>query len=160
MVGAAGLLWLSTRPDERDISGYVGKIAVLGVGGVALGLAMSLSATLGTLVVRSARGAMAAAILLTAVASLAGIWVLTAHAPDGGVATSVRGWSDDIGILGIVEDFEQAVPTVAFGVGVLVAQLLALFLTHRSHTRPPALASETETGENETTREIPAQRAA
>jgi hypothetical protein len=151
LAGAAVLLWLSARPDETAVSGYIASTSALAGAGAALGLAITLSATMSTLIEDSLRGAAAAAVLLVSLAVFAGLWVLAAHAPTGVVTRDVRNWTGDVGILGIVDDLEQVTPTVAFGVGVLLASLLALVVSDRRRTTKTRITRSTRVADAETT---------
>ena len=70
-------------------------------------------------------------------ALIAGGWVLIAAQPDGG--SRVNGWSDDLGIDGLVGDLSTAWPAIAFAIGLVFG------LTFDTTGSPRRLRRETDT---------------
>jgi len=115
---AAGLLvWLATQIDDGSNGGYWSVYGLL----AAAGLAMAFSQILGGWTKwgwpRLSLNVFLIAFLPVLVATG---WVVIAHQPDANWFRShVLGWSDDIGILGLVRDLTEYVAVLAFGVGLV-----------------------------------------
>jgi len=115
--GAIALIWGASQVsgNERN-GGYWAMLALVG----AAGLVMAISQVVGGWTKFGVPRISGNVLLLAFVPTLivAG-WVLVAHQPDSGLfRNDVRGWSDDLGILNLVTDFDTLVPALAFLIGL------------------------------------------
>jgi hypothetical protein len=116
--GAAGLLvWLATQIGEGTNGGYWAVYGLI----AAAGLTMALSQLLGGWTKWGWPRLSANVFLLGFIPVLiAAGWVLLATQPDANwLRDHIRGWSDDIGIQGLVADLGEYVSVLAFGIGLV-----------------------------------------
>ena len=120
LLGAAGalvLIWLAAQLSGDAGNGeYWAMLAIV----AAAGLAMAFSQLLGGWTKFGLPRISLPVFLLAFVPTLVvGGWILAAHQPDAGFfRNDIRGWSDDIGVLGLVTDFDTLLPALAFLIGL------------------------------------------
>jgi len=110
------LIWLASQVGDSDNPAYWGMLGLV----AAAGLVMAFSQLLGGWTKFGMPRISGNVLLLAFVPTLvvAG-WILLAHQPDSGFfRNDIRGWSDDIGLLGLVMDFESLLPALAFLAGL------------------------------------------
>jgi hypothetical protein len=114
---AVALVWSASQVSGNEQNG--GYWAMLGLVAAA-GLVMALSQLVGGWTKFGVPRISGNVLLLAFVPTLiVGGWVLIAHQPDSGLfRNDVRGWSDDIGVLNLVMDFDTLVSALAFLVGL------------------------------------------
>src|SRR4051794_29077036 len=120
LLGAAGaglLVWLATQVDDGSTGGYWAVYGLI----AAAGLLMAFSQILGGWTKWGwPRLSLNVFLLGFLPVLIAAGWVVVAHQPDANWFRShVLGWSDDIGILGLVRDLTEYVAVLAFGVGLV-----------------------------------------
>ncbi|HKG44215.1 MAG TPA: hypothetical protein VKB10_08235 [Gaiellaceae bacterium] len=120
LLGAAvaGLLvWLATQVAEGSNGGYWGVYGLI----AAAGLVMALSQILGGWTKWGWPRLSVNVFLIGFIPVLvAAGWVLLATQPEANwFRDHVRGWSNDIGIQGLVADLGEVVPVLAFGIGLV-----------------------------------------
>jgi hypothetical protein len=119
-VGAAGfLIWLATLFELDQTSEFWSAMGLVAAGGLALGLSQLFGGwTKWGLPVLSP-GVFLLAFLPTGVIVA---WILMATQPQGGWQQErLSNWSDDMGILGFVEDMSVFGAVLAFGLGLVLA---------------------------------------
>jgi hypothetical protein len=120
LIGAAAavaLIWSASQVSGAEQNG--GYWAMLGLVAAA-GLVMALSQVVGGWTKFGVPRISGNVLLIAFVPTLivAG-WVLVAHQPDSGqLRNDVRGWSDDLGLLNVVMDFDTLVSALAFLIGL------------------------------------------
>jgi len=135
LIGAAGavvLIWLASQINGNESNGAYWAMAGL----IALaGLAMAFSQLLGGWTKFGIPRISGNVLLLAFVPTLVvGGWILLAHQPDSALfRNDFRGWSDDLGLLGLVMDFQTVLPALAFLVGLTFGMS---FDTTGPRTRP------------------------
>jgi hypothetical protein len=120
LLGAAAagfLVWLATQIGEGTNGGYWAVYGLI----AAAGLTMALSQLLGGWTKWGWPRLSANVFLLGFIPVLvAAGWVLLATQPDANwLRDHIRGWSDDIGIQGLVADLGEYVSVLAFGIGLV-----------------------------------------
>jgi hypothetical protein len=119
LIGAAAalvLIWLAAKVGEGSNSEYWATFGLV----AAAGLAMAFSQILGGWTKFGLPRISGNVLLLGFVPALVvGGWILMAHQPDSGfLRNDLRGWSDDLGLLGLVTDFGDLLPAIAFLLGL------------------------------------------
>jgi CubicO group peptidase (beta-lactamase class C family) len=119
-VAAAGfLIWLATLFDLGETGEFWGAMGLLGAAGLALGLSQIFGGWTKWGIPVLSPGVFLLAFVPTAI--IVG-WILLATQPEGGWQQSrLQGWSDDIGILGFVEDMGIFGAALALGLGLVLA---------------------------------------
>jgi CubicO group peptidase (beta-lactamase class C family) len=119
-VAAAGfLIWLATLFDLGETGEFWGAMGLLGAAGLALGLSQIFGGWTKWGIPVLSPGVFLLAFVPTAI--IVG-WILLATQPEGGWQQSrLQGWSDDIGILGFVEDVGIFGAALALGLGLVLA---------------------------------------
>ena len=114
---AGFLVWLATQIGEGTNDGYWGVYGLI----AAAGLIMALSQILGGWTKWGWPRLSLNVFLIAFVPVLvAAGWVLLATQPDANwFREHVRGWSNDIGVQGLVADLGEYVPVLAFGIGLV-----------------------------------------
>ncbi|HET7647163.1 MAG TPA: hypothetical protein VFK17_01270 [Gaiellaceae bacterium] len=132
LIGAAiagVLLWVAAaHVDRTTFGGYWAAYCIVAAAGLVFGLSQ----------LRGTGGHPPAMLLLgfLPVLIVAG-WVIVAMQPNSSwLATHVRSWSDDIGILDVVRAVGTWLGVLAFGIGATLAGVLEPF--GRRHTHEPA----------------------
>jgi hypothetical protein len=119
--GIAGfLLWLGANTvSGEDVSVGEHWLALLLIG--AAGLTMALSQLLGGWTKWGWPRVSANVFLIAFVPVLiVGGWVLAFAEPaDAWLGDNVRSWSDDLGIVGLMEDLTAVIPAIAFAIGLV-----------------------------------------
>jgi hypothetical protein len=116
--GAAGLLiWLATQTGDQTTGDYWALYGLL----AAAGLALALSQLLGGWTKWGWPRISSGVFLLGFVPVLiAGGWILLAHQPsDNWFQETAVNWAGDIGLGGLVDDFEALLPALALGIGLV-----------------------------------------
>jgi len=122
-VAAAGLLlWLATQilpedPSAASAGEYWASFGVV----AAAGLVIALSQLLGGWTKWGWPRISGNVFLLGFLPALVvGGWILAAQEPgDAWLGRHVRGWTDDLGLEGLVNDLELMIPAIAFGIGLV-----------------------------------------
>ena len=119
-VAAAGfLIWLATLFDLGETGEFWGAMGLLGAAGLALGLSQIFGGWTKWGIPVLSPGVFLLAFVPTAIIVS---WILLATQPEGGWQQSrLEGWSDDIGILGFVEDMGIFGAALALGLGLVLA---------------------------------------
>lgn len=134
-VAAAGaLLWLATWMRDAERGEYWAAIGLY----AAAGLVLALSQLLGGWTKWGMPRVSPEVLVLGFLPALAaGGWVIAAHEPSGWFAETLPGWSEDIGVGGLVDLLVEAVPAIALGIGLVFG------LTFDTHGPvPPPVADE------------------
>jgi hypothetical protein len=110
-------VWLATQVGDESTGDYWLAMALV----AAAGLALAFSQLLGGWTKWGWPRISTSVFLLGFLPALvAGVWLLLAHQPnDEWFRGDILGWSSDIGVGGLVEDFAPFLPVVAFGLGLL-----------------------------------------
>jgi hypothetical protein len=117
---AGALLWVAAAHIDRTTSGgYWAAYGIVAAAGLAFGLSQ----------LRGAGGHPPAMLLLGFLPVLvAAGWVIVAMQPNSSwLATHVRSWSGDIGILDVVHSVATWLGVLAFGIGATLAAVLEPF---------------------------------
>ena len=119
-VAAAGfLIWLATLFDLGETGEFWGAMGLIAAAGLALGLSQIFGGWTKWGIPVLSPGVFLLAFVPTAI--IVG-WILLATQPEGGWQQSrLQGWSDDIGILGFVEDMGIFGAALALGLGLVLA---------------------------------------
>ena len=114
---AGVLIWLATQVGDDSTAGYWGKYALVG----AAGLTLALSQLLGGWTKWGLPKLSAAVFLIGFLPVLVvGGWMLVAHQPEGAsFRGDVVGWSNDMGVKWLVDDFREYLPVIAFAIGLV-----------------------------------------
>jgi hypothetical protein len=119
LIGAACallLIWLATQIGTEDNPAYWAALGLV----AGAGLVMAFSQLLGGWTKFGIPRISGNVLLLAFVPTLVVTgWILLAHQPDTELfRNDVRGWSDDVGLLGFVMDFRNFLPALAFLTGL------------------------------------------
>jgi hypothetical protein len=120
LLGAAGalvLIWIATqiRGDEGNPS-YWAMVGLVALAGLVMAFSQLLGGWTKFGVPRISGNVLLLAFVPTLVVTG---WILLAHQPDSDLfRNDIRGWSDDLGLLGLVMDFENLLPALAFLTGL------------------------------------------
>jgi CubicO group peptidase (beta-lactamase class C family) len=119
-VAAAGfLIWLATLFDLGETGEFWGAMGLVAAAGLALGLSQIFGGWTKWGIPVLSPGVFLLAFVPTAI--IVG-WILLSTQPEGGWQQSrLQGWSDDIGILGFVEDMGIFGAALALGLGLVLA---------------------------------------
>jgi CubicO group peptidase (beta-lactamase class C family) len=119
-VAAAGfLIWLATLFDLGETAEFWGAMGLVAAAGLALGLSQIFGGWTKWGIPVLSPGVFLLAFVPTAI--IVG-WILLTTQPEGGWQQSrLQGWSDDIGILGFVEDMGIFGAALALGLGLVLA---------------------------------------
>lgn len=119
-VGIAGfLIWLASRFALDDTEEFWVAMGLVATGGLALGLSQLFGGWTKWGMPVLSPGVFFLAFVPTA---LAVGWILLATQPQGGWQQGrLEGWSDDIGVLGFVQDVGLFAPALALGLGLVLA---------------------------------------
>src|SRR5918996_2643009 len=119
-VAAAGfLVWLATLFDLGETGEFWGAMGLLGAAGLALGLSQIFGGWTKWGIPVLSPGVFLLAFVPTAI--IVG-WILLTAQPEGGWQQSrLEGWSDDISILGFVQDMGLFGAALALGLGLVLA---------------------------------------
>lgn len=123
VVIAGALLWYVPHFNRWTTGGYWGVMTLMGAAGAVIGFSQ----------LRGSRGSATArfVFVLVPVAVVTG-WVLLASQPQRNwVRDHVRAWSEDLGIDGVVDNLDNHVAVVAFGLGVIFGVRFDLRLLRR-----------------------------
>jgi hypothetical protein len=120
VLGAAGagvLIWLATQTGDSSNGSYWAEYGLY----AAAGLVMALSQLLGGWTKWGwPRVSLNVFLWAFIPVLIAAGWILLAHQPTGNWFRShVLSWSSDIGIRGLVDDLREAIPVLAFGIGLV-----------------------------------------
>ena len=78
-------------------------------------------------------------------ALIVGGWIIAAQEPGNGwLGDEVRGWSDDIGIDGLVDDLGLMIPAIAFGIGLVFGLTFDTTGPRSARTKPVPAAGARE----------------
>src|SRR3954454_2536068 len=119
LLGAAGaglLVWLATQVDRGSNGGYWAQYGLV----AAAGLVMAFSQILGGWTKWGVPRVSPYVFVLGFVPVLVvGGWILLAHQPHTGFFRgTINGWSNDLGIDGVVGDFADMLPALSFLIGL------------------------------------------
>jgi hypothetical protein len=119
LIGAAGallLIWFASQVGADDNPAYWAMLGLI----AGAGLVMAFSQLLGGWTKFGIPRISGHVLLLAFVPTLVVTgWVLLAHQPDSELfRNDIRSWSDDVGLLGFVMDFENVLPALAFLTGL------------------------------------------
>jgi CubicO group peptidase (beta-lactamase class C family) len=119
-VAAAGfLIWLATLFDLGETGEFWGAMGLVAAAGLALGLSQIFGGWTKWGIPVLSPGVFLLAFVPTAI--IVG-WILLTTQPEGGWQQSrLQGWSDDIGILGFVDDMGLFGAALALGLGLVLA---------------------------------------
>ena len=119
-VAAAGfLIWLATLFDLGETGEFWGAMGLVAAAGLALGLSQIFGGWTKWGIPVLSPGVFLLAFVPAAI--IVG-WILLTTQPEGGWQQSrLQGWSDDIGILGFVEDMGIFHAALALGLGLVLA---------------------------------------
>jgi hypothetical protein len=119
-VAAAGfLIWLATLFDVGETGEFWAAMGLLAAAGLALGLSQIFGGWTKWGIPVLSPGVFLLAFVPTAI--IVG-WILLATQPEGGWQQSrLQGWSDDVGILGFVQDVGIFGAALALGLGLVLA---------------------------------------
>jgi hypothetical protein len=119
-VGAAGfLVWLATLFELEQTSEFWSAMGLVAAGGLALGLSQLFGGWTKWGVPVLSPGVFLFAFIPTGIVVA---WILMTTQPEGGWQQErLSNWSDDIGILGFVEDMGVFGAVLAFGLGLVLA---------------------------------------
>ena len=119
-VAAAGfLIWLATLFDLGETGEFWGAMGLVAAAGLALGLSQIFGGWTKWGIPVLSPAVFLLAFVLTAI--IVG-WILLTTQPEGGWQQSrLQGWSDDIGILGFVDDMGLFGAALALGLGLVLA---------------------------------------
>lgn len=119
-VGVAGfLIWLATLLELDRTGEFWAAMGLVAGAGLALGLSQLFGGWTKWGIPVLSRGVFLFAFIPTGV--VVG-WLLLATQPEGGWQQSrLEGWSDDLGILGFVQDIGLFGPALALGLGLVLA---------------------------------------
>jgi hypothetical protein len=119
-VGAAGLLvWLASLFALDDTEEFWAAMGLVAAAGLVLGLSQLFGGWTKWGMPVLSPGVFFLAFVPTA---LAVGWILLATQPEGGWQQErLEGWSDDAGILGLVQDLGLFAPALALGLGLVLA---------------------------------------
>jgi hypothetical protein len=115
---AGFLLWLGVEVADESSGGYWGPMGLF----AAAGLVMALSQLLGGWTKWGWPQFSGQVLLIAFVPVLiVGGWILLAGQPEGEgwLGGTVRDWSDDLGIGGVIDDLSFVLPAIAFGIGLV-----------------------------------------
>ncbi len=115
--GAGLLIWLATQISNDNIGGYWARVGLI----AGAGLLMALSQLLGGWT-KWGWPRLSIAVLITAFIPVAivSLWIILAGEPGTGWFHShVLAWSSDIHVSGLVTDFTDYIPVLAFGTGLV-----------------------------------------
>jgi hypothetical protein len=120
LVGAAGavvLIWLASQVNgDESNAAYWAMLGLIALGGLAMAFSQLLGGWTKFGIPRISGNVLLLAFVPTLVV---GGWILLAHQPDSALfRNDVRSWSDDVGLLGLVMDFQTVLPALAFLVGL------------------------------------------
>jgi len=117
---AAGfLVWLASLFELGDAEEFWLAMGLVAAGGLVLGLSQLFGGW-----TKWGMPVLSPGVFFLAFvpAALAVGWILLATQPDGGWQQGrLAGWSDDVGILGFVQDLAPFAPALALGLGLLLA---------------------------------------
>ena len=137
LIGVAGagiLCWLAVYMREGERGEYWAAAGLF----AAAGLAMALSQLLGGWTKWGWPQVSPEVLVLGFVPALVlGGWVVGAHEPAGWFADNHGDWSRDLGIGGIVGNLGEAVPALAFGIGLVFGLTL-----DTTGPRPPRVSPQ------------------
>jgi hypothetical protein len=138
-VGVAGaLLWYVPHFNRWTTGGYWAVMTLMAAAGAVIGFSQ----------LRGSGGAATArfVFVLLPVAVVTG-WVLLASQPQGNwLRDHLRGWSDDLGLDGVVDNLDNHVAVVAFGLGVIFGvRFDHRLLRRRRRPASPATVATTST---------------
>ena len=114
---AGFLVWLATRIDDASNGGYWAVYGLI----AAAGLVMALSQILGGWTKWGwPRLSLNVFLIAFIPVLIAAGWVILATQPDANwFRDHIRGWSNDIGIQGLVADLGEYISVLAFGIGLV-----------------------------------------
>ncbi len=118
LAGAGLLIWLASTFDLGSTSGFWVAMGLVAAAGLALGASQLLGGWTKWGWPRFSPFVFLFAFLPTLV--LAG-GILLAMRPAGGETDQVRGWAQDLGLSGLVQDFSEFAPVLAFAIGLVLA---------------------------------------
>src|ERR671919_2800656 len=154
-VAAAGfLIWLATLFELGETGEFWGAMGLVAAAGLALGLSQIFGGWTKWGIPVLSPGVFLLAFVPAAI--IVG-WILLATQPEGGWQQSrLQGWSDDIGILGFVEDMGIFPAALALGLGLVLAFSLDTTgprtrVVHRETVVPDEDVHDYERGEVVTT---------
>jgi MFS family permease len=122
VVTAGVLIWLATQiiPDEvtsADRGEYWAAFGLVALGGLAIAVSQLLGGWTKWGWPRISGNVFLLGFLPTLIA---GGWILAAQEPENyWLGRHVRGWSDDLGIEGLVNDLGLMIPAIALGIGLV-----------------------------------------
>lgn len=119
LLGGAGaiiLIWLATQISDDSNGGYWAQYGLV----AGAGLVMAFSQLVGGWTKWGMPRISPTVLLIGFLPVLVvGGWILLAHQPDSGLFRGrILGWSGDLGIRGLVEDFKEMLPALSFLIGL------------------------------------------
>jgi hypothetical protein len=119
LLGAAGafvLLWLSTQVGDDSNGAYWAEYGLIAAAGLVMAFSQIAGGWTKWGVPRVSPHVFVVAFLPVLIV---GGWILLAHQPDSGLWRGhIRDWSGSLGVRGLVNDFRELVPAVAFLIGL------------------------------------------